>query len=49
MKLNTKKAAKITSYLALGALYAAPLGGADKTMCIAGAAACYTLLAALTF
>ena len=43
-----KKAAKITSYLALGVLYAAPLAGVDKTVCIAGAAACYTLLAALS-
>jgi len=44
-----KKAAKITSYLALGALYAAPLAGIDKTMCIAGAVGVYTLLAALTY
>jgi len=44
-----KTFAKVGSYLALGALYAAPLAGLDKTVCVAGAVGCYTLLAALTY
>ena len=43
-----KKVAKVTSYLALGALYAAPLAGVDETLCIAGAVGFYALLAALS-
>ena len=43
-----KKAAKVTSYLALGALYAAPLAGVDKSICVALAAGFYALLAALS-
>ncbi|WGI20708.1 hypothetical protein [Amylibacter sp. IMCC11727] len=42
------KATKIGTYITLGAVYVAPLLGADKTVCVAAISGAYFLLAALT-